>query len=212
MVCRVGIIQPAVWMVWLSGVAASQPENSLTVASIMTSLIGRRGQAVHQFLTVRQRDFEQESARIAVAKRRIAEHRVISGLKRAFCPARARQNSRTRHFEDPRSRRLASLDVRFDDKSDVGVGPVDGLDGAFHGLRIIEVVGRIRMVCRGHPKKTQKKTCRKQNSSRQHLDHPHFTTWTEPYGPCGAGMKISLPNSSFPALRSSSAHSPSVIS
>src|ERR1700741_387918 len=125
MVCRVGMTQPAVWMVWLSGVAASQPENSLIVASIMTSLIGRRRQAVSQLLTVRQGDLEQESARIAVAKRRIAEHRLLAGLQRAFGPARARQNARTRHFEDPGGRPLAILGVRFDDKSDVRIGPVD---------------------------------------------------------------------------------------
>jgi hypothetical protein len=35
-----------VWMVWLIEVAASQPENSLIVASIMTLLIGWRRQAV----------------------------------------------------------------------------------------------------------------------------------------------------------------------
>src|ERR1700739_2121389 len=138
MVCRVGMIQPAVWMVWLSGVAASHPENSLIVASIMTSLIGRRRQAVTQLLTVRQRDFEQESAGIAVAKRRIAKHRMITGLERAFGPARARQNARTRPFEHPRTGLAAILGIRFDDKGDVRVGPVDGLDGAFHGLRIIE--------------------------------------------------------------------------
>src|ERR1700739_3945326 len=168
MVCRVGMIQPAVWMVWLSGVAASQPENSLMVASIMTSLIGRRRQAVTQLLTVRQRDFEQEPAGIAVAKRRIAEHRMISWLERAFCPARASQNARTRHFEDPRTGLLAILGVRYDDKGDVRVGPVNGLDGAFHRLRIIEVVGRIRMVRGGHAAKTQDQAGSKQNSSRQH--------------------------------------------
>src|ERR1700691_1578900 len=114
MVCRVGITQPVVWMVWLSEVAASQPENSLIVASIMTSLIGRRRQAVTEFLTVRQCDLEKEPAGIAVAKRRIAKHRMISGLQRALCPARTRENSRTRHLEHPRSRLVAILDVRFD--------------------------------------------------------------------------------------------------
>src|SRR5437899_8946920 len=89
------MIQPAARMVWLSGVAASQLQNSLKPAPIIASLLllllllfGRH-QGVTQFLTARQRDFQQEPASIAVAKRRIAEHSVIAGLQRALGPARA---------------------------------------------------------------------------------------------------------------------------
>src|ERR1700733_1767637 len=148
-------------MVWLSEVAASQPENSPMTASIMMSLIGRRRQAVAQLLTARQRDLEQESAGIAIAKRGVTKHRMIAGLQRAFGPARARENARTRHFEHPRSRLVATLAVGFDDKGDVRVGPVDGLDGAFHGFRIVEVVGRIRMMRGGDAAKTEDQACSK---------------------------------------------------
>src|SRR3984957_9511453 len=149
MVCRLGITQPAVWMEWLSWVVASQRENSLSTASTLMSLIGGRRQAVAQLLAVRQRDLEQEAAGITVAKRCIVEHRMISGLQRAFCPARAGHDERNGHFEDPcswlvaslgvrslgirslgirslgiRSLGVRSLSVRFYDKGDVRVGPV----------------------------------------------------------------------------------------
>ena len=56
-VCSAGMIQPAVWIVWLTGVAASHLQKSLRTASIMTSLIGGR-QTETQLLAVRQRDFQ----------------------------------------------------------------------------------------------------------------------------------------------------------
>src|SRR5438477_2555288 len=97
MICRVGIIHLVVWMVWLSEVSASHLANSPKVASkaasIIVSLLAGH-QRITQLLTARQRDFLQEPAAIAVAKRRVAEDRVIPGLQRAFGPARARQNPR----------------------------------------------------------------------------------------------------------------------
>src|SRR5260370_39542482 len=139
-------------MVGRSGVAASHLLNSLKPAPITASLFGR-GQAIAQLLTARQRDFEQEPARIAVAKRRIAENRVISGLEGALGPARAGQNPRARDFKDPSTWRITCrigilvdiLGVRLDDEGDVRVDPIDGLDGAFYGFGMIEIVGRIRM-------------------------------------------------------------------
>jgi hypothetical protein len=50
------MIQPVVWIVLLSGVAASHLQKSLRTASIMTSLIGGL-QAETELLTVRQSDF-----------------------------------------------------------------------------------------------------------------------------------------------------------
>src|ERR1700736_4225834 len=102
------MIQLVVWMVWLTSVAASHLENSLKPTSIITSLFSGR-QAVGQFLTARQRDLLQEPAGSAVAKRRIAEHRVTSGLQRALGPARARQNPRARDFEPPCAGGLGAL-------------------------------------------------------------------------------------------------------
>src|SRR5258708_35532379 len=146
------MIQPVVWMVWLSQVPASHVQNALKAASIITSLFGW-GQGVGQLLTVRQSDLLQEPAGTAVAQRRITENRVISGLKGALGPARARQHAGARDLENPGSRRLAVLGVLLDHEADVRVGPVDGLDGAFHGLGMIEIVGRVRMVRRCEPAK-----------------------------------------------------------
>src|ERR1700688_2428197 len=106
MVCRDGIIQVVVWIVWRSDVAASHFENALKPTSIITSLFVW-GQAVRQILTARQCDFLQEPAGIAVAKRQIAENRVISRLQRALGPARARQDPRARDFQHPCTRGLA---------------------------------------------------------------------------------------------------------
>src|SRR5438132_1490664 len=139
MVWRVGIIRPVVWIAWLSGVAASHLVNSLKAKSIITSLLFGRGQGVTQLLAARQRHSEQEPARIAVAKRRIAESRVIPGLQRALGPARTCQDPRARDFEGPCACSLAILGVGLDDESDMRVGPVDGLDGAFHGFGMIEI-------------------------------------------------------------------------
>src|SRR6266436_7331115 len=135
----VGINQLVVWMLWLSGVAASHLDNSLSATSIIASLFGGR-QAVSQLLTARQRDFQQKPTGVAVAERRIAENRVISGLERALGPARACQNPRARDFEDPCTCGFGILGVCLDDEGDVRVGPIDGLDGAFHGLGMIEIV------------------------------------------------------------------------
>src|SRR5579862_9377568 len=154
MVCRAGMTQPAVWIVWLSGVAASHLQKSLSTTSIMRSLIGRR-QAEAELLTVRQSDFQQKSAGIAIAQRRVPEHGVIPGLQRALGPTRASQHPRARDFEDPRARRLTILGIGLDDKGDVRVGPVHRLDGALHGSRMLEVVRRARMVRRRRTRKTQ---------------------------------------------------------
>src|ERR1700728_707781 len=139
------MIQPAVWIVLLSGVAASHLQKSPRVASIMTSLIGGR-QAETELLAIRQSYRQQEPTRIAVAKRRITENSVIPGLEGAFGPTRAGQNPRARDFEYPRASRLALLGVGLDDKGDVGVGPVDRLDRAFHGPGMIHIVSRARVV------------------------------------------------------------------
>src|ERR1700722_3795887 len=181
-------------MMWLSGVAASHLENSLSAASIIASLIGRRRQAVAQFLTARQRDFYQEPAGGAVAKRRIIEDGVISGLQRALGPARARQNPGTRHFENPWTGSLAILGVRLDHEGDVRIGPVDGLDRAFHGFGMVEIVGCIRMVRSRHAGEAQHQGRSKESSCGRHLDHPYFTARTEPSGFCVLGTNISLPN------------------
>src|SRR5580693_10564846 len=169
------MIQVVVWIMWLSGVAASHLENALKPTSSMSSLfVG--GQAVCQILTVRQRDLLQESAGIAVAKRQIAENRMISRLQRALGPARARQDSRARDFEHPCARGLTVLGVFLDDESDMGVGPVDLLDRAFHGLGMIGIVSRVRMVRRCDAAKTQDQAqaqaCGKKNDFRRHLNHP----------------------------------------
>src|SRR5450432_3285904 len=74
-----------------------------------SSLLFCGHQGVTQLLTTRQSDFYQEPARIAVAKRSIAENRVISGLERALGPARACQNSGARDLEDPCARCAPSL-------------------------------------------------------------------------------------------------------
>src|SRR5258708_3274302 len=100
-------------------------------------------QGVTQLLTAGQSDFYQETARIAVAKRSIAENRVISGLERALGPARACQNSGARDLEDPRARRRGVLGVGLDDEGNVRIGPIDGLDGGFHGFGVLEIVCRI---------------------------------------------------------------------
>src|SRR5437764_3559187 len=171
------MIQPAVRMVWLSGVAASQLQNSLKPAPIITSwllLLFGRHQGVTQFLTARQRHFQQEPASIAVAKRRIAEHRVIAGLQRTFGPARARQNPRTRDFEHPRLRRLAIPGVALDDERDMGVGPVDGLDRPFHGLGMFKVVSGIGMVRRRSAARSQHQAHSKSSDLRRHRKHPYF--------------------------------------
>src|SRR5271156_1169887 len=114
------MIQPAVWMAWLTSVAASHLESPFKPASIITSLFGGR-QAVGQFLTARQRDFQQKPAGITVAKRRIAEHRVISGLQRALGPAGSCQNPGAGDFEHPGSRLLAALGVLLDDEGNMRV-------------------------------------------------------------------------------------------
>src|ERR1022692_3734527 len=124
------MIQPVVWIVLLSGVAASHLQKSRRTASIMKLLIGGR-QAVTEHLTARQSDCQQKPAGIAVAKRRITENSMISGLKRAFGPARAGQNPWARDFEYPGASWLAIFCIGLDDKGDVRVGPVDRLDGAF---------------------------------------------------------------------------------
>src|ERR1035438_2396116 len=162
------MIQPMVWMVWLSSVAASHLENSLKPRSIITSLFSGR-QAVGQLLTVWQRDFLQEPAGTAVAKRCIAEHRVIAGLQRALGPARACQHPRARDLEHPGTGGLAALGVFLDDEADVGVGPIDGLDRAFHGLGMIEIVGGIRMVRRCDAAKAQNQARSKKNDFRRHF-------------------------------------------
>src|SRR6476660_6881003 len=170
----VGIIQLVVWMVWFSGVAASHLDNSLSATSIIVSLFGG-DQAVSQLLAARQRDFQQEPTGVAVAERGIAENRVITGLERTIRPARACQNPRTRNFENPCTCWFTILDVFLDDEGDVRVGPVDGLDGAFHGLGVLEIVGRIRMMGRCDATKTEDEARSKENGSgRRHLDHPHF--------------------------------------
>src|SRR6516165_11905740 len=132
------MIQPTVWMVWLSEVAASHFDNSLSAACMSGLLLVRRRQAVGQFLTAWQRHFSQKSAGPAVAKRRILEECVIADLQRTLVPARARQNPRGRHFEHPGFGRLAVLGVGLDHERDVGVGPVDLLDGGFHGLLVFK--------------------------------------------------------------------------
>src|SRR5258708_20301351 len=99
MVWRVGMIHPTVWIVWLSDVAASHFENSLSAASIACSLIVGWRQAVAQLLTVRQRHPLQETARLAVTKRRIVEDGVIPGLHRSFGPPAARQDPGPRHLD-----------------------------------------------------------------------------------------------------------------
>src|SRR6266436_2693472 len=155
-------------MVWLSGVAASHLDNSLSATSIIASLFGGR-QAVGQLLTARQRDFQQEPTGVAVAERGIAENRVITGLERTLGPARACQNPRTRNFEDPCTCWFTILDVFLDDEGDVRVGPVDGLDGAFHGLEVLDIVGRIRMMRRCDATKTMEGTVKTVNWTNPHI-------------------------------------------
>src|SRR5258708_1221627 len=174
MVWRVGMIHPTVWIVWLSDVAASHFENSLSAASIACSLIVGWRQAVAQLLTVRQRHPLQETARLAVTKRRIVEDGVIPGLQRAFGPAGARQDPGARHFEHPGAGLRPILSYGFDDKAAVGVGPIDLLDGAFHRVRMIESVGGIRMVRRCDAAETQHQTTGKNNGLQRHLDRSYF--------------------------------------
>src|SRR5450631_444222 len=138
-----------------------------------SSLLFCGHQGVTQLLTTRQSDFYQEPARIAVAKRSIAENRVISGLERALGPARACQHSRARDLEDPCTRRRGVLGVGLDDEGNVRIGPVDGLDGAFDGFGIVEIVSRIRMMRRCDVAKSQHQAQGKENHFRRyHLNHP----------------------------------------
>ena len=74
------MIHPTVWIVWLSDVAASHFENSLSAASIAGSLTVGRSQGVAQLLTVRQRHSLQEAARLAVTKRRVGKAPEGSGV------------------------------------------------------------------------------------------------------------------------------------
>src|SRR6266576_5572541 len=174
MVWGTGVIHPTVWIVWLSDVAASHFENSLSAASMAGSLTVGRSQVVAQLLTVRQRHSLQEAARLAVTKRRVVERGVVPGLQRALGPAGARQNSGARHFEHPGAGLRAILGVGLDDKGDVRVGPIDLLDGAFHRLRVVEIVGGIRMVRRCDAAETQHQTSSKNNGLRRHRDHSYF--------------------------------------
>src|SRR5450631_1419617 len=138
-----------------------------------SSLLFCGHQGVTQLLTTRQSGFYQEPARIAVAKRSIAENRVISGLERALGPARACQNSGARDLEDPCARWRAVLGVGLDDAGNVRIGPIDGLDGGFHGLGMLEIVCRIRMMRRSDTAKSQHQA--RNNESRfwrYHLNHP----------------------------------------
>src|SRR6266436_9865334 len=167
----VGINQLVVWMLWLSGVAASHLDNSLSATSIIASLFGGR-QAVSQLLTARQRDFQQKPTGVAVAERRIAENRVITGLERTLGPARACQNPRTRNFEDPCTCWFTILGVFLDNECDVRVGPVDGLDGAFHGLEVLDLVCRLLLEKKNNATKNEDEDRSKENGSgRCHLDH-----------------------------------------
>src|SRR5689334_5552439 len=114
MVCSVGMIQPLVWMVWLSEVAASRFEISIRVACMaVASLLLWRCQAVAQLLAVRQHHFLQQPAGFAIAKRRVEKLGVIAGLQGALGPAGAAQHARARHLERPSDRLSAILGVAF---------------------------------------------------------------------------------------------------
>src|SRR6516225_992440 len=121
------MIQPAVWMVWLSEVAASHLDNSLSAAFILGSLILWR-ERVGQLLPARQHHLAQIAAGLAVTQWRILEDRVIAHLQRALGPAGPGQHAGARDLEDPAPGVLAVLGVTHDDEGDMRVGPVDLLD------------------------------------------------------------------------------------
>src|SRR5258705_488764 len=123
-------------MVWLSGVAASHLDNSLSTTSIIASLFGGR-QAVGQLLTARQRDFQQEPTGVAVAERGIAENRVIPGVDRTLGPLRACQIPRKQTFEFPCFFWFLFLDVFLNDEGNVRFGPIEVFDGVFLGLEVL---------------------------------------------------------------------------
>src|ERR1700747_2658591 len=154
MVCSVGMIQPTVWIVWLSDVAASHFDNSASAACIAGLLLFRH-EAVGQFLAVWQPDLSQAAAELTVAQRRKLEGRVIADLQRALVPAGAGQNRWARDLEDPGFGRLAILGVEFDYEGDVRVGPVDLLYRPFHDPWMFVVIGGTRMVRRCGAGETQ---------------------------------------------------------
>src|SRR6516162_6688397 len=167
------MIQPTDWMVWLSEVAASHFESALSTAVMIGSLFLWL-QAVGQFLAAWQRHFSQKSAGPAVPKRRILEECVIADLERTLVPARARQNPLRGHFEHPGFGRLAVLGVGLDHERDVGVGPVDLLDGGFHGLLVFKIVGGVGMVRRHGTCEAQHQRSSENNDPPRHLGSSLF--------------------------------------
>src|SRR5579859_1049989 len=168
------MIQPVVWIVWLSVVAASHLLRSLATANIISLFGALFGgcQAVAELMTVRQRHAQQEPAERSVAQRRITENGVISRLQRALGPARAGQDTRARDLEYPRASRRAVLGIGLDNEGDVGVGPVDRLDGTFQGLSILEIVSRVRMVCQRRRQSIQAQGqagCKSSDFRQRHL-------------------------------------------
>src|SRR3974390_2418697 len=180
MVCSVGMIQPALWILWLSVVAASHLENSLSVASIKGLLVFRRCQAIGQLLAILQRYLAQQPAGPAVAQRRIIEGRVIADLQGALGPARARENCRARDLKHPGFRRLAVLDVGFDHKTDVRVGPVDLPDSASHDLRMLMIVSGGRMVRSRTGHQAEHEHSNKHENLRRHPSSSYLTVCTVP--------------------------------
>src|SRR5579871_1921935 len=106
------MIHPAAWMSWLSEVAASHLDNSLSAAFILGSLILWR-ERVAQLLPAGQCHFPQIAAGLAVAQRRILKDGVIADLQRALSPAGAREHAGARDFEHPGFGLLAVLGVTF---------------------------------------------------------------------------------------------------
>src|SRR6185312_4252009 len=187
-------------------------------ASTMGSLIGRL-QAETELLAARQRDAHQKTARTAVAQRCIVENRMIAGLERTLGPAGAGQDAGARDFEHQCLRRLAVFGVSLDDKSDVRIGPVHRLHGAFDVARMLHVVGSTGMVRKRDAAENQKQACRNECDLWRHhrvisssYGRVYLVVLTEPSGRCGCETKMSLSYASLPGTRSSCSHSPSMSS
>ena len=148
MVCSVGMTQPAVWIAWLSAVAASHLAKSPMMAPVTTSLIGGR-KAEAQFLAVRQIRLSSGTRRIC---RREAARSGKSRDRRAAANAWSSRTGSEPRGSRPRTpksepacrpwRRLSMTKVMC------GLVQLTVLTVPSMRLRMLRVVGRARMVRR----------------------------------------------------------------
>ena len=111
----------------------------------MSLLLGRR-QAVAQDGAVLQRYAYEKAACRTVAQRCEIKARMISWLQGVLRPARTRQRTRTRNFQNPFDRLLAFFRIRLDMEVDMRIRLVHRFDSAFERAHMLKIIGRIRMV------------------------------------------------------------------